>query len=586
VPLAELGGRVAAADVPARVDVPPADVSLKDGYAVQSADVRAATGACPVRLRLLGAAAAGRPFAGELPPGSAIRVLSGACIPPGADAVLAEEFARVDGDALLAVADAAAGRNVLARGTDVALSSVVIAKGTLLGPAQIGLVAAAGFTRLDVVRRPRVGLIAIGDEVVAPGGELREGQVYASNLVTLAAWCAHFGLQACMAVVGDESAAIERQLLEDWPSCDVILTCGGAWRGERDLIAGALARLGWRKLYHHVRLGPGKAAGFGLWREVPVFCLPGGPPSSQAAFLQLALPALLRLAGYRRPGLPTLVAELAEDLSGEAGWTQVVEGLLAPTATGVSFQPRKARSRLQSMAGAQALAMIPEGTARIPRGAFLPVQLLPAALAGDPSGMAAAAARSQAPRPDESRRPAVPPVVAFVARSGAGKTTFLERLIPELVARGLRVGALKHHAHTSPFDVPGKDTYRLSQAGAQVVVAACSVQVAIFRQEDGSAGLGSVIERQLAGLDLVLAEGYKRGEFPKIEIHRHAHHPELLCEPRELLALVTDEPFDIAVPQFSLDDPGSVADFLAGWLRSAPSAAEKAAAGAASVRPK
>jgi len=405
VPLAELGGRVAAADVPARVDVPPADVSLKDGYAVQSADVRAATGACPVRLRLLGAAAAGRPFAGELPPGSAIRVLSGACIPPGADAVLAEEFARVDGDALLAVADAAAGRNVLARGTDVALSSVVIAKGTLLGPAQIGLVAAAGFTRLDVVRRPRVGLIAIGDEVVAPGGELREGQVYASNLVTLAAWCAHFGLQACMAVVGDESAAIERQLLEDWPSCDVILTCGGAWRGERDLIAGALARLGWRKLYHHVRLGPGKAAGFGLWREVPVFCLPGGPPSSQAAFLQLALPALLRLAGYRRPGLPTLVAELAEDLSGEAGWTQVVEGLLAPTATGVSFQPRKARSRLQSMAGAQALAMIPEGTARIPRGAFLPVQLLPAALAGDPSGMAAGGpARGRVRRPIRGRQ--------------------------------------------------------------------------------------------------------------------------------------------------------------------------------------
>ncbi len=519
-------------------------------------------------------------------PGTTVRVLSGACIPPGADAVLAEEYALLDGDAVLAQAGAAPGRNILPRGTDIAAGCGVITAGSLLRPAQIGLLAAAGYTRLDVVRRPIVGLIATGDEVVAPGGELREGQVYASNLVTLMAWCAHFGLQTRTAVVGDERAGIERQLLEAWPACDAILTSGGAWRGEHDLVVGALERLGWRKLYHHVRLGPGKAAGFGLWRSKPAFCLPGGPPSNQMAFLQLALPALLKLAGHRQPGLPTLIAELAEDLSGQADWTQFVEGLLLPTATGISFQPRKTSSRLQSMAGAQALAMIPEGTALIPCGAFVPVQLLPGVLAADWQPVTTRTAASPVPRPDTAPRPAAPPVVAFVALSGAGKTTFLERLIPELAARGLRVGALKHHAHNSPFDVPGKDTYRLSQAGAQVVVGACSAQVAVFRQEDGSADLQSVIERHLAGLDLVLVEGYKRGNYPKIEIHRRALHPELLCKPQELLALVTDEPFASSVPQFSLDNPSGVADFLVNWLRSAPSAAAHAEAAAISPTPK
>jgi molybdopterin-guanine dinucleotide biosynthesis protein MobB len=163
-------------------------------------------------------------------------------------------------------------------------------------------------------------------------------------------------------------------------------------------------------------------------------------------------------------------------------------------------------------------------------------------------------------------------VVSFVAKSGTGKTTFLERLIPELVARGARVGVLKHHAHSTPFDVPGKDTYRLSQAGAEVVVGACSVQVAVFRREDGSVDLQPVIEQHMAGLDLVLTEGYKRGNYAKIEVQRQAKHPYLLCQPHELLALVTDEPFDAGVPQFSLDDPARVADFLVNWLRSLRSA--------------
>jgi molybdopterin-guanine dinucleotide biosynthesis protein B/molybdopterin-guanine dinucleotide biosynthesis protein len=160
----------------------------------------------------------------------------------------------------------------------------------------------------------------------------------------------------------------------------------------------------------------------------------------------------------------------------------------------------------------------------------------------------------------------IPPAVSFVAKSGTGKTTVLEQLIPELVRRGLVIGVLKHHAHATPFDVPGKDTYRLAQAGARVVVGAGKSQVAVFRQEDGAAHLEAIIARDLAGMDLVLIEGFRRGTYPKIEVHRKARSPDLLCDASELLALVTDERLNVDVPQFSLEDAPGLAAFLCDWL--------------------
>jgi len=566
VPLLELTGRVAATDVMALVDAPSTDISLKDGYAVSSTDVAAASSGTPLRLKLIGGATAGQPFLGELLPGSAVRVLSGASIPQGADAVLAEEYTCVDGNTVTALSGTEPGRNVLRRGTDMAAGRRIIAAGAVLRPAQVGLLAAAGHARPDAVRRPRVAILAVGDELVWPGDELQSGMVYTSNQATIAAWCTHFGIRSEVAVVGDDSVAIEQQLLEVQKTCDAVITSGGAWGSERDLVVTVLERLGWRKLYHRVKLGPGKGVGFGLWGGKPVFCLPGGPPSCQTAFLQLALPALLKLAGHRQPHLPWLMAELGEDVTGQVDWTQFIEGRVAAGATGMQFYPRKMASRLQSMADAEGLVMIPAGTATIRKGTTVRIQLLPDVLQLQPDP---AEPKVGAPAVDaeHAARRARSPVVSFVAKSGTGKTTFLEQLIPELVVRGLRVGVLKHHAHTTPFDVPGKDTYRLAQAGAQVVVGACSVQVAVFRQEDGSADLEAVIARDLADTDLVLTEGFKRGTYPKIEVHRSSHHPELLCDASELLALITDEQLDVDVPQFALADFAGVAAFLCDWAQ-------------------
>ncbi|MGD8804984.1 MAG: molybdopterin-guanine dinucleotide biosynthesis protein B [Chloroflexota bacterium] len=164
----------------------------------------------------------------------------------------------------------------------------------------------------------------------------------------------------------------------------------------------------------------------------------------------------------------------------------------------------------------------------------------------------------------------IPLVISFVSWSGVGKTTFLEKLVPELKKLGLRVGVLKHHAHATPFDVPGKDTYRLSEAGADIVVGASPVQTAIFIPGDASADLDAVIRRHLMDVDLVLLEGYSRGNYRKIEVYRSDRGGQdnaddgLLCDVTELLAVATD--VRLALPetirQFGLDDPAGVANLL------------------------
>lgn len=553
VALSETAGRVAARDLYAQVDSPSIDASLKDGYAVRSADISHATAENPIRLRLIGSVSAGGRFEDEVIHGSAVRVLSGARIPRGAEAVLSEEFAWDDGYLVTVTNHAEPGRNILRKGGDVAVGQPLITAGAALRPAQVGLLAAAGHSQVPVTLRPKVAIVATGDEVIAPGRELCEGKLYASNLVTLAAWCSLYGMGTTVSVVKDDADLIRSRLLEALAGGDAILTSGGAWKGERDLVVGLLDELGWRKIYHRVKVGPGKAVGFGLWQGKPVFCLPGGPPSNQMAFIQLALPGLMKLGGHTRPGLPWTVARLAERVEGQRDWTQFIEGRLQETGKEILFYPFKMASRLGAMAEAEGILAIPEGTAVVPKGAIVRVQALPlVSLSTHPSW------------------PPKPPVISFVARSGTGKTTFLAKLIPELKARGLRVGVLKHHAHASPFDVPGKDTYRLAQAGADVVVGACAVQVAVFLQEDGAADLDGVIARHFGGLDLVLAEGFKRGDYPKIEIHRTAGGPllgKLLCGPGELMALVTDKPFANNLPQFDLEDAAGMADFLQTWLR-------------------
>ena len=160
-----------------------------------------------------------------------------------------------------------------------------------------------------------------------------------------------------------------------------------------------------------------------------------------------------------------------------------------------------------------------------------------------------------------------PPIVSLVGKSGVGKTTLLEQLIPALKRCGLRVGVVKHHGHASGFDQPGKDTQRHAAAGADVVIGISPVQVAAFYQVNAAPDVAAMVARLGAGVDLVLTEGFSRGPFPKIEINRAARSASLLFEPAALLAVVSDQAFDLPIPCFGLDAAEALADFLLAWSR-------------------
>ncbi len=377
VELGELVDRVTATGIVSRADSPSAGVSFKDGYAVRTADIAHATPKSPARLQLVGHASAGNSWSGEVVPGTAIRILTGAPIPLGAEAVVAEEFTVEDGDCVNVMNDADPGRNILPKGCDISVGQTLFAAGQSLTPPQVGLLAAAGHTTVPVVKRPRVAIIATGDEVIAPGMPLQEGKLFASNLVTLAAWCSRYEMNVTTRVVPDDATSIRKELVKAIGSHDALVTSGGSWTGERDLVVRLLDELGWWKHYHRIRIGPGKAVGFGLLEGKPVFCLPGGPPSNHIAFLELALPGLMRLGGHQNPGLPRTVVHLSDDIRGQVDWTQFIHGILEHHPDAILFHSLKyMKSRLRMMAQAEAIVKIPEGTDHIPAGTILEAQIL------------------------------------------------------------------------------------------------------------------------------------------------------------------------------------------------------------------
>jgi molybdopterin molybdotransferase len=379
LPLNQCVCRVAATDLTAQVSYPSVAVSLKDGFAVKSTDVAHADRHKPVCLKVTGSAFAGVGYEGQVKKGGTVKVCSGSPVPEGADAVVSSEFCEeMSPEEVLVTADAGPGRNILRAGVEVGAGESILRKGKRLLPGYLGLAAAAGISQVRVYRRPHVAIVSIGDEVVAPGGKLHVGQLYASNLVTMEAWLDHFGISCVASVVADREIAIKQELLKHLPGVDAILTSGGAWGSERDLVIGVLNKLGWRKLFHYVRMGPGKGVAFGLCENVPVFCLPGGPVSNEMAFLQLALPALLRMAGNTRHPLQIVPARLTEDVkSRHRAWTEFKDAVVTLDGEGhYTAAIYKSGSRLQAIAGAGGLICIPEGEEYLRSGDVVPVQLL------------------------------------------------------------------------------------------------------------------------------------------------------------------------------------------------------------------
>ena len=376
VALLQAVGRILAGDIVACVDSPSISTSRKDGFAVVSRDLEQAAADAPVALTLAGTLSAGDTRVLRIAPGATVRVTTGARLPDGADAVLAEEFCRVAGDVVICTTTAAAGRNILRRGTDVTSGGTVAGNGEKLTAPLLGLIAAAGHGTVTTHRPPRAAVIATGDEVVAPGEVMPEGRLYASNMVAICGWLTAAGIPFETAIVKDRREDIRAAIQSRLSSADVFLTSGGAWGSEKDLILQVLETLNWTGIYHRVRMGPGKPVGFGLLEGKPFFVLPGGPPSNEMAFLQLALPALLKMKGDSPQVFPAAFARLAATVTGETGWTEFVHARLETRADGLYAHPARLKSRLVSMARKQALIVIPEDRAEIAAGETVEIQVI------------------------------------------------------------------------------------------------------------------------------------------------------------------------------------------------------------------
>ncbi|MBW2428597.1 MAG: molybdopterin molybdotransferase MoeA [Deltaproteobacteria bacterium] len=376
LPLDSLVGRILAGDVVGRVDCPSIGTSRKDGYAVVAADLSRADAQNPVRLNVLDSLSAGDRRELAINSGQTVRVTTGAPLPAGADAVLSEEFCRRKSDAIEAFNTAETGRNIHQRGKDIRQGDIIAAKGVKLNPALIGLIAAAGLDAADVIKYPKVAVIATGDEVVAPGRSLRRGQLYASNMVEIGAWLSGLSLPYLTELVADQKEDIKNAIEKHLPGVDVFLTSGGAWGSERDLILDVVADFNWQGIYHRVRMGPGKPVGFGLLNDKPFFCLPGGPPSNEMAFMQLALPALLKMIGEPPVAFPMTSANLAQTVYGKKDWTDFVHARLEKRQGQLFVHPARLKSALLSMAQKEALIIIPEDREEIAAGELIDIQLL------------------------------------------------------------------------------------------------------------------------------------------------------------------------------------------------------------------
>ncbi|NLV71293.1 MAG: molybdopterin molybdotransferase MoeA [Actinobacteria bacterium] len=376
LPLEHLTGRVLAGDIISRVDSPSIDASLKDGYALLSKDLQGARADNPVALHLLGSVSAGASTALRATSGRAIRVTTGAPLPQGADAVLAEEFATVSGHTLLCHNTAEPGRNILPRGTDIRRGQTVARTFEHVTPSLVGLLATAGIDRAPVFTNPVVCVIATGDEVVAPGRPLPEGMLYASNITEICAWLSTYRISSRVCFAGDTKEALRSTIEQNVDHVDAFISSGGIWGSERDLILQVLESRSWKNVYHRVRMGPGKAITFGFLEGKPFFCLPGGPPSNEMAFLQIALPGVLRMRGHTGSTFPMVTARLAATVRGVGHWTQFIHAKIERTDGRLTVVPLQQKSRLQSMAGKDALICIPEGYEMLEQGALVDVQLL------------------------------------------------------------------------------------------------------------------------------------------------------------------------------------------------------------------
>lgn len=386
---AELGpDRALAEDIVAEVDHPPWDNSAMDGFAVHVDDVASAAEGAPVVLPVSDDVPAGSFPHGPLQRGTAVRVMTGAPVPEGATGVIRVEHTESVGGAdgapgsvrFLGVTDAE--RNIRRRGEDFRSGEPVVARGTACTPAVIGALAMQCRRRVPVRRRPRIGVLANGDELADfdEVDEVRAGRrIMNSNSYGLAAELRRTGAIPIDLGIAADSAASVRAALERGADCDGIISSAGVSVGDHDQVKRALDEAGFEKEFWRVRVRPGSPMTFGTLAGRPFWGLPGNPVSALVTFEIFLRPALRFMAGHARPGRPSLVAEAAETIRSPGELTHFYRAELTYRDSGLPLARLtgpQGSGILTSMVRADALAILPEGVTEIPAGGAVRVLLL------------------------------------------------------------------------------------------------------------------------------------------------------------------------------------------------------------------
>jgi molybdopterin molybdotransferase len=359
-------GRVLAEDVPAAQDVPGFANSAMDGFAVRS-------GGAGRRLRIVGESRAGAPAAVAVGEGEAVRISTGAMLPAGADAVLQIELCEVDGDAIVLGDDVAPDRNVRHPGEDMAAGARVLAAGKPLGPAELGVAVNAGRATVRCARRPRVAILATGDELVDPGAPLGPGQIHDSNAPMLRALATQAGARATTRRLPDDRAATEAAIGEALDGADLVVLSGGVSVGPHDHVKPALAAQGVEEVFWRVALRPGRPTWFGVRRsdQTLVLGLPGNPVSAYVTFVLFARPALAALQGAD-PRLPMRRARLAVAVARHPDRDECVRVAIDATGAATPTGPQGSHV-LSSLLGADGLAVVPRGEGALAAGSEVDV---------------------------------------------------------------------------------------------------------------------------------------------------------------------------------------------------------------------
>lgn len=347
-------GRWLAEPARARFAAPPASCSAMDGFALRAEDLDPAH-----PLRISRTVYAGDAAPTPIGPGEAVRIFTGAPVPPNAAAVVPQEATRVSGDVVEPKAAVAAGANIRRAGEDVAAGEVALEAGRRLNARALGLCAAVGVEELVVVRAPRVTVISTGDEVV-------RGRTPDSNGPTLAALVRELGGQVKSLAIGDDLDALEASLRSAAAESDAVITVGGVSVGVKDLVPEALARAGASVRVHGVPMKPGKPFLFATLGAAAVFGLPGSPSACLVAFEVFARPALLRMSGAATPFRPVVVAPLGERLEGRAGRDRFVWARL--DGEGRAWPLGKDSAQVRGPAIADLLLRVPADTGDVEQG--------------------------------------------------------------------------------------------------------------------------------------------------------------------------------------------------------------------------